>query len=260
MKPIDNPVTQVAAPAGLVAAVLDTVGLVDRYVIRPSAIGPVFVAYNRRGISALSPVPEGATDAELADAFTARFARPLRHDASPSDAFVRKLDRAIAGEQMPLEFDLSGVSDFGRAVLAKTAEIPSGQVRPYSWIASEIGKPKAVRAVGTALGHNPVPLLIPCHRVVRTDGRIGDYAFGSPAKRAALRAEGVDPDELEDLAERGVRLVGSDTTQVFCHPTCADARRITDGHRVTFRSPVAAVRAGFRPCRRCRPVVGADAA
>jgi O-6-methylguanine DNA methyltransferase len=80
--------------------------------------------------------------------------------------------------------------------LIKAREIPAGQVRPYGWIASEIGRPKAVRAVGTALGRNPVPLLIPCHRVVRTDGRVGDYAFGPPAKRALLAAEGLDPDAL----------------------------------------------------------------
>jgi hypothetical protein len=95
---------------------------------------------------------------------------------------------------------------------------------------------------------------------VRTDGRIGDYAFGSPAKRAVLTAEGIDPDELERLASRGVRLVGSDTTKVFCHPTCTDARRITDAHRVAFQSSRAAVSAGYRPCLRCRPVVEANAA
>ena len=76
----------------------------------------------------------------------------------------------------------------------KALEIPRGEVRPYGWIAAEIGRPKAVRAVGTALGHNPVPLIVPCHRVVRTDGTIGQYSLGGPGnKRTILSAEGLDP-------------------------------------------------------------------
>ena len=67
-------------------------------------------------------------------------------------------------------------NEFERAVLEKALEIPRGEVRPYSWIASEIGRPKAVRAVGSALAHNPVPLVMPCHRVVRADGMIGQYS------------------------------------------------------------------------------------
>ena len=66
----------------------------------------------------------------------------------------------------------------------KALEIPRGEVRPYGWIAAEIGRPKAVRAVGTALGHNPVPLIVPCHRVVRSDGMIGQYSLGGPQQQA----------------------------------------------------------------------------
>ena len=69
-------------------------------------------------------------------------------------------------------------------MLTKTLEIPSGEVRPYGWVAREIGRPKAVRAVGSALGRNPVPVLIPCHRVVRSDGHVGNYGLGVPMKRA----------------------------------------------------------------------------
>ena len=113
----------------------------------------------------------------------------------------------------------------------KALEIPRGEVRPYGWIAAEIGRPKAVRAVGTALGHNPVPLIVPCHRVVRSDGYIGQYSLGGPAnKRAILAAEGADPDGLEGLARAGIRYFGSDTTRIFCLPTCHDARRVTDRH------------------------------
>ncbi|HET8632425.1 MAG TPA: methylated-DNA--[protein]-cysteine S-methyltransferase, partial [Thermomicrobiales bacterium] len=152
-----------------------------------------------------------------------------------------------------LEFDLRGLSEFERAVLLKALDIPRGQVRPYAWVAREIGRPGAVRAVGTALGHNPIPLLIPCHRVVRSDGRPGDYAFGGAAKRAVLAAEGVAPEDLEALASAGVRYYGSDTTHIYCFPTCHHARRVTDRHRVTFASAREAAAAGYRPCLVCRP-------
>ena len=72
-------------------------------------------------------------------------------------------------------------------------EIPWGEVRPYSWVAREIGRPRAVRAVGSSLGHNPLPFVVPCHRVVRADGHIGEYGAGGPAaKRAMLATEGID--------------------------------------------------------------------
>jgi O-6-methylguanine DNA methyltransferase len=145
------------------------------------------------------------------------------------------------------------LSEFERTVLLKVLQIPRGEVRPYAWVAREIGSPKAVRAVGSALGRNPVPLLIPCHRVVRSDGNAGEYIFGSEAKRAVLATEGVDVEELEELVRSGTRYYGSDTTQVYCFPTCRNARRITARHRVPFNSTKAAAVAGYRPCMVCRP-------
>ncbi|MEZ4595827.1 MAG: methylated-DNA--[protein]-cysteine S-methyltransferase [Chloroflexota bacterium] len=132
------------------------------------------------------------------------------------------------------------------------------EVRPYAWVAREIGRPRAVRAVGSALAENPIPFVIPCHRVVRADGHIGEYGAGGPeAKRAVLATEGIDPDELEELADRGIRYVGSDTTGIFCYPSCRHARRVTARHRVTFRSGDHARAAGFRSCKACRPLEGA---
>jgi len=148
---------------------------------------------------------------------------------------------------------IASIGEFRRTVLEKCAEIPPGEIRPYGWIAREIGSPGAVRAVGTALGRNPVPVLIPCHRVIRTDGRIGNYAYGSAMKRALLEHEGLDPDAIEKTAHRGVRLVGSDTTGIYCFPTCRHAKRIGDAHRVEFRSEAAARADGYRACKVCRP-------
>ena len=86
--------------------------------------------------------------------------------------------------------DLSRLSEFQRAVLAAAQEIPFGEVRPYRWVAELIGRPRAVRAVGTALGDNPVPILIPCHRVIRSDGTsLGGYMFGLSIKDQLLALE-----------------------------------------------------------------------
>ena len=118
-----------------------------------------------------------------------------------------------------------------------------------------------MRAVGTALGHNPVPLIVPCHRVVRSDGLIGNYSLGGPAnKRTILAAEGLDPDELETMARAGIRYIGSDTTKIYCLPSCHAARRIGPSHRVPFRSAGDGERAGYRACRQCRPTAAAIAA
>ena len=90
-----------------------------------------------------------------------------------------------------LPVDLFGVTPFTRAVLRVTAAVPFGQVRTYQGIASAIGKPSASRAVGNALGRNPVPVIVPCHRVVRSDGSMGWYTGGAHIKERLLDIEGV---------------------------------------------------------------------
>jgi hypothetical protein len=91
--------------------------------------------------------------------------------------------------------------------------------------------------------------------VIRGDGRVGDYVFGAEAKRTVLAAEGVEAAALTALADAGVRFSGSDTTRIYCYPTCRNARRTTDRHRVSFVSAAAAAAAGYRPCLVCRPAV-----
>ncbi|MFQ5916491.1 MAG: methylated-DNA--[protein]-cysteine S-methyltransferase [Candidatus Binatia bacterium] len=85
--------------------------------------------------------------------------------------------------------DLSGLPLFTQAVLRITAKIPYGEVRSYRWVAERLGKPKATRAVGNALARNPIPIIIPCHRVVRADGSLGGYALGLDWKRKLLELE-----------------------------------------------------------------------
>ena len=254
-----------SAPATILPTVLSRVGIADAYVPLETPIGPVYVAFNSRGVSAV--MRADAPD-EFEQRFRDRFGRPV-HRVSDAPAWLRRGVSQYAsadgqsdshgllrrGSAPGLPLDLSGISEFERAVLLKALEIPRGEVRTYGWIAREIGRPKAVRAVGSALRRNPIPLLIPCHRVVRTDSRIGDYALGSDAKRAILSAEGAEPEELERLARAGVRYIASDTTRIYCFPTCRNARRISERHRVPLSSSRQAAAVGYRPCKVCRPAL-----
>jgi len=241
----------VPAPPTLLPSTLVAVGLADGYARIESPIGAVLVAFNGLGISAIAL----AEDPSVFETwFRHEFGRPAHAVDALPPTLARSVARRIAGDRrVAVPLDLRGRTSFERAVWEKALEIPRGEVRPYGWIAAEIGRPKAVRAVGSALGRNPVPLVIPCHRVVRTDGHIGQYALGSDRKRAVLDAEGVDVARLESLARTGVRLIGSDTTHIVCLPTCHNARRIRPVHEVAFRSLREASSSGYRPCRECRP-------
>jgi len=240
------------APSTLLPAVLRRVGLADLYWKLDSPVGPVYVAASRAGISMV-------TRAKSAEEFERRFeslrGRPVSRSASRPPAAVRSLMRNLKSrDREKLQFDLRGLSEFERAVLLKALEIPCGEVRPYSWIAREIGHPEAVRAVGTALGKNPVPLLIPCHRVVRADGSIGKYSMGgSRIKRALLEVEDVEPGIIERLGASGIRYLGNEKKRYYCYPTCGGTRSLVLANKVPFHDEKEALAAGYHPCKSCRP-------
>jgi methylated-DNA-[protein]-cysteine S-methyltransferase len=244
---IEDALASLSTPAP--ARFADTV--FARWVEVDGPVGPLFVAFTDRGINYVCPTAWVGGDRDrFADSYRDRFGRPLR----PATRAPAGLAGALrAGRGTGLQYDLRGVGDFDRAVLAKTLEIPRGEVRPYAWIAREIGHPRAVRAAGSALGRNPVPILIPCHRVVRSDGDTGNYGFGPQLKVDLLHAERVNLDETRRLGRRGVHYVASDTTGVYCYPSCAHARRIGAAHRVELATVAAAEAGGYRPCRHCRP-------
>jgi O-6-methylguanine DNA methyltransferase len=241
-----------AAPATLLPRTLVAVGLADAYAPIDSPIGRLFVAFNGLGVSAVEQAPDSEA---FATSHVERTGRPAHPVAALPHRLAMAIDRRLTGDRRArVELDLRGRTAFERDVWTKALEIPRGEVRPYGWIAVEIGRPRAVRAVGTALGHNPVPLIVPCHRVVRSDGLIGEYSLGGPAnKRAILASEGLDPDQLESMARAGIRYIGSDTTKIYCLPSCHAAQRIGAAHRVPFRNVAEGQRAGYRACRQCRP-------
>jgi methylated-DNA-[protein]-cysteine S-methyltransferase len=233
---------EVSAPSTLLPTILAAVAG-DEYGLLADEPWPLWIAWNRDGISAVMRADEN-DEAGFKGWFDKEFGRPLRRAESVPPALRRSR-----------RYDLSEQTPFERDVLLKTAQIPRGQVRTYSWVAKEIGRPAAVRAVGTALANNPIPVIIPCHRVIRTDGIIGNYgAGGTEAKKQILAAEGVDPAEMERLARARVRFFGSRTTHIFCLPTCHHARRVQPRHQLEFHSENEARSRGYRPCKVCRPV------
>jgi O-6-methylguanine DNA methyltransferase len=240
------------APASLLPAVLARVGLADRYWRLESPVGAVYVAASPAGISMVSRAKSAE---EFERSFERRRGRPIAKATSRPPAAVRALMKNLKRrDRAKLQFDLRGLSEFERAVLLKALEIPGGEVRPYSWIAREIGHPEAVRAVGTALGKNPVPLLIPCHRVVRADGTLGQYSMGgSRVKRALLEVEGVEPNTIEELAAKGIRYLGNEKSRAYCYPTCGGTHSLVRSNKVPFHSGREALAAGYHPCRDCRP-------
>jgi len=137
--------------------------------------------------------------------------------------------------------DLGGIGDFQARVLAEAARIPYGTTASYAELARTIGHPRASRAVGNALGANPVPLVIPCHRVIRGDGTWGHYAFGGTMKTALLRLEQDTP-----------ALVGCSTTRIVCRRGCTHEQRMREDRRVVFASVADAKSVGYRPCRVCQ--------
>lgn len=234
-------------PRGLSESVALGTGIAEGYDVYESHLGPVVVTFNPRGVSSL----------DIADGFeervSARLGRPLLRAEAPkawSHHIQTSIERGSPEEDLPV--DLRSVTEFQQRVLRATAGIPKGEVRPYGWVASEIDSPKAVRAVGSAVARNPIPLIIPCHRVVRSDGHIGNYSLGGPHNKIELlEYEGARPSLLEELAARHIRVRADRVTGTFHHPSCHLVRTANDV--LDFRSATEAEHRGLSSCPECRP-------
>lgn len=161
------------------------------YATVDSPLGRLLVAASSRGLLRLA-YPNESTDAvvaELAEEVSPRILEtPVR-----LDPMRRQLDEYFAGRRRRFDFPIDWrlVHGFGRDVLRVTAHIPYGKVSTYRDVAVRTGRPLAVRAVGNALGANPMPIVIPCHRVVRTGGGLGGYTGGLDRKERLLQLEGL---------------------------------------------------------------------
>jgi len=166
-------------------------GILDvAYTTLDTPVGPLLVAATDRGLVRVAYAGEGHARvlAQLADSVSPRVLRAPARLA----AVVRQMEEYFAGRRtafdLPLDLRLS--SGFRRTVLGHLPEIAYGTTASYAALAALAGSPKAVRAVGTACATNPLPVVVPCHRVVRSDGTIGRYIGGSDAKKALLTLEG----------------------------------------------------------------------
>ncbi len=151
--------------------------------------GPVFVAKTAKGICFinLSKISEAGFQSLLRKRFQKK---PVRDDEKLKNVINELLDY-FNGKKVNFKFllDLRIGTIFQRKVWNKISEIPYGELRTYKWIANEIGNTNAVRAVGNAVGKNPVPPIIPCHRVIRTDGKLGGFSSGISLKKWLLKLE-----------------------------------------------------------------------
>jgi AraC family transcriptional regulator, regulatory protein of adaptative response / methylated-DNA-[protein]-cysteine methyltransferase len=159
-------------------------GLTIRYGIHPTPFGKCLIGVTERGICHLGFVQTGegnAIDALVTEWKKARMIEDHRSTA----ALIMPIFDLNQREKTSLQLHLSG-TNFQLKVWEALLRIPVGSVTTYEHIASEVGNPKATRAVGTAVGHNPIAVLIPCHRVIRKAGGFGNYRYGVPLKMALL--------------------------------------------------------------------------
>ncbi|MDJ0662992.1 MAG: methylated-DNA--[protein]-cysteine S-methyltransferase [Acidimicrobiia bacterium] len=175
-------------PASIERAVLIRTDLADQFTTVPGPLGTLHVGFTSLGVSSIVPT---ADEEEFLTSHAARVGR-LAYPGDLPSRLAGQLRRAVeSGRLGDLPVDLRVLTPFQRRVLEITATIPPGEIRPYGWVAREMANDGAVRAVGSALARNPVPIAIPCHRVVKSDGSIGNYAFGAAMKRSLLEHEGI---------------------------------------------------------------------
>jgi methylated-DNA-[protein]-cysteine S-methyltransferase len=168
-------------------------GLLDvAYATLDSPVGKLLLAVTPRGLVRLAYVEgldEDAIVEQLARAVSPRVLAAPRKLDQPR----RELDEYFAGgrQRFDLALDWQLTRGFGRRVLQATAEIPYGSVSSYKQVAAAAGSPRGSRAAGNALGANPMPIVVPCHRVLHSDGALGGYTGGLERKRVLLGVEGV---------------------------------------------------------------------
>ena len=164
------------------------------YDFAETPIGDVLVAATSRGLCRISYYAEEEVVERLAAQFGARVLRSPR----PVEPVRRQLDEYFEGRrtEFDLELDLA-VPEFHRLVLGELARVPFGETTTYGTLAKRVDHPSAARAVGTVMNRNPIPIVLPCHRVIGANGSLVGYAGGLEIKRRLLALEGALPLQLE---------------------------------------------------------------
>jgi methylated-DNA-[protein]-cysteine S-methyltransferase len=221
-----------------------------------SPLGPLLIARSERGVVLVEYLPH------TGDASASRLHRlgvEIVEDGAETEGFYQQLLEYLAGERTrlawPLDLRFAG-SDFQREVLEATAALPYGAVTSYGRIAREIGRPNAVRAVAQALRWNPLPIVVPCHRVIGGSGSLTGYAGNKvDLKERLLAVEGVRTAH----APRDVRILRkamytvADRDPDYCLPTCGSLPSLPLARLTLFGTRERAEAAGLAPCTTCRP-------
>jgi methylated-DNA-[protein]-cysteine S-methyltransferase len=221
-----------------------------------SPIGEILVGSTQKGVALVDfgrPDESSSLLERLQQDFTVEQAEP------DTAALGQQLDEYFHGTRQTFDWTVDDRlmrSDFQRKVLRATAEIPYGTVITYQGVADIIEQPKAVRAVAQALRHNPVPIHIPCHRVLGSDGRLTGYAGNLvDLKQRILETEGIPIIETsKGLCISKARLyVGWRSQQRLCRPDCRTLKEQTAGERVFMPSQTRAQEIGYALCDVCHP-------
>jgi len=223
-----------------------------------SPVGDIRIGKTDKGVALIEfvrPEERAAPAAQWQNAFAVANGGPEIAE------LIHNLEDYLSSKRRDLEWIVDDAlmrSDFQRVVLRATAEVPYGTVVTYLGIAEAIGQPKAVRAVAQALRYNPVPIHIPCHRVIGSDGSLTGYAGNLVGiKKQLLAVEGIPVVETaKGLAIAKQRMyVGWRQEHWFCRPDCSSLKDQSAGDRALIPSRTRAAEMGYQPCDVCRPQV-----
>jgi methylated-DNA-[protein]-cysteine S-methyltransferase len=223
-----------------------------RVAVIDSSIGRLLAALGPRGLVALRFM-DSDDMAELLAVVRRRF--DVIEDDAVAAEIGGEIERLMQGDTGAISaraVDLSLVeSDFQRRALARLRRVPAGSVISYQGLAAAIGMPSAQRAIGNTVASNPVPIYVPCHRVIRSDGSLGNYGGGPERKLKLLRAEGFGVDSQRRVPPDAV--YGHWTSRIFCRPHCSAVRRAERRRWLIFADPERARQYGMRACKLCHP-------
>jgi methylated-DNA-[protein]-cysteine S-methyltransferase len=217
-----------------------------------SSVGRLFVAESDRGLLGVRYAEMG-DDTPMLNAIRQKF--DLREDPAAATRIHDEIERALAGDtdavaHRPIDYSLV-TSPFQRRAFARLRQVPPGGVVTYQALAAAIGAPSGQRAVGNAMATNPIPIFVPCHRVIKSDGSIGNYGGGVERKLKLLRAEGFRIGKGNRVPSEAV--YGHWQSHIFCRPQCSAVRRADRKKWIIFTDSDRASVSGMRPCKLCRP-------
>jgi methylated-DNA-[protein]-cysteine S-methyltransferase len=218
-----------------------------------SPLGDLLVAASSRGVVLNHYLRDGADLAATIARLRLHF-DPVE-DRRTAEEIGQEVRDYLAGDAAALrrKVDLTmAQSAFQRMVLAKLQAVPRGAVLSYRALSAATGSPDAARAVGNALHNNPVPVYVPCHRVIAHDGGIGGYGGGLSSKLRLLRAEGFAVNN-RDARISDSAVWGNKGTKIYCRPDCRTTARVDRTRVLFFADSKSAQNAGMRPCKLCRP-------